>query len=359
MEILKVDDDFYMFNSAVMYKKFPMGVYLYETSKTGPYLHKIPNLKKPAKVYNNDKDFIEHILYTWRNTNESIGILLKGKKGLGKSFTANLLCASLEQELFVAKVTKELHKNDDIISFLNEIEQDHIIYIDEFEKIFTLHDNAEDQRMNQKVFLSYLDGGNKSNARRMFIITANDDVNDFFLNRPSRLRYVRDYSELNTEVIREIIEDRLVNQDYLEDLTMNLDNATLNIDILISIIDEINLHNKPYSSFKPYFNYQHSNQRYNVFVKYQEIIHDLPQIHGYEVDCIKNDKRGIDLGTIQLVGGETIDVNWERNVSKWTLVGDNELSLQVRGCHYNKDAEFIDYIPLKVTIQKFIQHLVY
>jgi hypothetical protein len=266
MNIIESNGNYQIYNSLTLLGELPKGVYAFDCNLRGPFLTKLEDtLKIPEKVYSNDKTFLEHVLHTWNSSDDSLGILLTGKKGLGKSFTANLLCTKLPH-LPVIKITREIGKGEGLIDFLNEIKQDHIIYIDEFEKIFTDLDKSDDTRLNQKVFLSFLDGGNNSNIKKLFIITSNTGVNDFFINRPTRLRYVREYEVFDLDVIREVVKDKLKNVEFLEDLLSYVDQDNLNIDILIKVIDEINLHNKPYSEFKDFFNYKISNSIFDVFI---------------------------------------------------------------------------------------------
>lgn len=265
MNIVRSGDTYKFINSAEIINEIPKGSYIYETSMFGPYLNKVEDIELPSKIYPNDKVFIEHVLKTWHSDNESMGMLLTGKKGLGKSFTANYICSILE--LPVIKVTRSVNKNEGLFDFLNDIKQPHIVFIDEFEKIFANATNTESNNLNQDGFLSFLDGSNSSNTKRLFIITSNSRVNEFFLNRPSRLKYVKEYNELDIDVAKEIILSKLNNKDFMEDLIANLDTTTANIDIVIKIIDEVNLHNKPFSEFKDFFNYKIEHNYYNIHIK--------------------------------------------------------------------------------------------
>ncbi len=250
MKIIQNGSDFTFRNSAIILDELPIGNYSVHTSMFGPYLTKNDNFKLPEKIYGNDKEFINHILHTWKNSPDSIGILLTGLKGLGKSFTANLICELLG--LPIVKVTEPLGR--EVIDILNDIKQEHVVYIDEFEKLFPI--DGDEGKASQEMFLSYLDGNNSSGVKKLFLITTNESINKYFINRPTRLRYVREYNELAPSTIKEIIEDKLQNIEYLDDIIENVDAESVNMDILIKIIDEVNIHNKPYSTFKDFFNFK-------------------------------------------------------------------------------------------------------
>lgn len=154
-----------------------------------------------------------------------------------------------------------------MFDFLNKIEQEHIVYIDEFEKLFpTNPKNPEDVIVKQDKFLSFLDGSTTTNTKRLFIITANSDVNEFLINRPSRIRYLRNYLSIHPSVVEEIVLDKLSNKEFKIDLIENLDIEELNVDSLIEIINEINIAQKPYSTFKDFFNYQVTRAKYDLYI---------------------------------------------------------------------------------------------
>ena len=92
-------------------------------------------------------------------------------------------------------------------------------------------------------------------------------ISDFLKNRPSRLRYYREYNRLEDNVIQEIVTDLLKDKTHQADLLKHLPYEDLNIDVLIKIIQEINLHNKPYSTFKSFFNYKRETSlEYEIYM---------------------------------------------------------------------------------------------
>jgi len=263
MNIIKRANEYQISNSFTVLNTLPNNVFCFDSEPfKGPFLREMDPLVIPPKVYGNDTKFINHVLNTWNKLNQSVGILLTGEKGLGKSFTANLLCCKLNKEMPIIKITRAIGLDEGLIDLLNSIDQPHCILIDEFEKIFL---TSTANNVNQQSFLSFLDGANSNNVKKLFVITTNNTIDDLFINRPTRLRYVRDYFCLDYEVVKEIIEDRLKYSEFQEDLLNNLDIETTNIDILIQLIDEINLHKKPYSDFKEFFNYRIKDNIFNVY----------------------------------------------------------------------------------------------
>lgn len=229
----------------------------YQVTNNGveTWLEEASPIKLPPKIYSNDSAFIKHVLATYKNYNHSLGVLLSGRRGLGKSFTASVICNSLD--LPVVRILNKIPSQVPLFPLLGKIQQEHIVFIDEFEKIFKDENERNMDFINQTDFLTYLDNGSLT-TKRLFLITTNEDVIHYMRNRPSRIRYLRKYEKLEKEIIEEIVDDLLVNADHREDLINNVPSSAVNIDVLVKIIEEINLHDKPYSNFKDFFNFHYT-----------------------------------------------------------------------------------------------------
>lgn len=264
IKILKFGNDYRFYDSFEVVEKFPNSTFIIKDGgMSGLYFQEETTKVFQEKIFDIDGDFIYHVLSSYKVNQKSVGVLLKGKKGLGKSFTAQRICSSLS--LPIIKITSNFNKNTDLFSLLNQIQQEHIIYIDEFDKIFSHRKEKDESSLyNQEDFLSFLDGGNTNNVKKLFLITSNEDVNRYLENRPSRLRYVKYYNKIDSDVVKLIVNELLINTQHKEDLIDNLDLEDLNIDILIQIINEINNLNIPYTKFKSFFNYTPSQNFYKI-----------------------------------------------------------------------------------------------
>lgn len=229
-------------------------------------LEKIEGLQLPKKVYDFDQPFRAQVLKTLRtvDANNNIGVLLEGYKGMGKSVTAKLL--AIESGLPIIVVENPITKDQNLSKFFNSIRQDHVLFIDEFEKLFEEKDDKESPFHSQQSFLTFMDGVTNTKNKRLAIFTTNKEIDDKFHDRPSRIRYHRKYNFMPDEVWKAILVDRLLNKTFEEDLIENLDIKKCTIDILMSIIDEINIHQKPYSAFKEFFNYRDKEYIYNKYI---------------------------------------------------------------------------------------------
>jgi hypothetical protein len=228
------------------------------------YFKKVEDIVIPEKVYSNDADFIAHVMKSWKDGEGSVGVALAGGKGLGKSFTGNQI--AVQANVPVIRIIGGLPKSNAIFSVLNTIDQDFVLFIDEFEKSFNVgKDNQNPDAMSQQDFLTFLDNGSVRKNKILFIVTSNSisNINEFLKNRPSRLKYFKEYEKLSNKIIKEIVNDLLVYPEHRDDLLEKLSTSELNMDVLIQIIKEINTHNKPYSSFKEFFNFR--TKAYELF----------------------------------------------------------------------------------------------
>lgn len=251
--ILQNNNTYDIYENMNIIPELPVGSYELMYGAFGRiYLEKVDDIILPEKIYGNDTEFIKHVLHTIEDVKENVGVGLVGGKGLGKSLTANIIAK--RSNLPVISITGK-NNSSTMFEFLNRIEQDFVLFIDEFEKKI-YQENKE--KFSQEDFLSFLDGGIERKNKVVFIITVNNErsINQFLLNRPSRLRYFKRYDQLCKNVIREVIDDLLVNKDFTQDLLDELPYEDVNLDVLIKIIQEINLHNSPYSSFKEFFNFK-------------------------------------------------------------------------------------------------------
>lgn len=269
-------------------------------------------LQLPDKVYDFEKSFREQVLKALRHpkANNNIGVLLEGYKGQGKSVAAKQL--AIESGLPVIMITSPIIKGADINRFLSQIKQDFVLLIDEFEKLFKNDDRNDDRNQEeekgfhgQNTFLSLLDGTISLEHKRLVILTTNKEIGDKFINRPGRIRYYKKYNFMSQEVFDAILDDKLENQAFRQDLIDNINVPACTIDILTSIIEEVNIQEKPYSSFKDFFNHKERKTTYSRYKKNgasskfeyfdeiilsKEITQSTETIHqlGYNANILKN-----------------------------------------------------------------------
>lgn len=271
MNIVKQNGRYFVFNKVDIGQRFERKNYVLDYSKEGVFLRDANDFSFPEEIFDVEVPFREKVKKSFRAVNRNLGVLLEGYKGQGKSITAKLLAKEIAEEMDmpVIMIGQELPKEVDFISFLSEIDQDYILFIDEFEKIFKKnhYGAGDDSKMHsQDVFLSFMDGAISSQYRRLFLLTTNDEISSPFINRPSRIRYYKKYEFISQELYDMILEKKLDNKEYEEDLRQNLSLVDCSIDLLNSIIEEINIQDEPYSTFKDCFNHKPKKISYRRYM---------------------------------------------------------------------------------------------
>jgi len=223
-------------NISVM-DRLPAGNYLLKFSMKDMehYLEESDSFEIPSKVYGNPDKLAKRYVNTFNKTGGNLGVLLTGVKGTGKSLLAKMVC--VEADLPVIMISEAFVTNE-LKSFLNNIKQEVIILIDEFEKIYR-------DTKQQETFLSLLDGVFEGQKLYIFTSNATTSVSTYLLNRPSRIHYLKQYDGLEKDLVEDIIDDLLENLEHKKELTRLLDiTGLVTIDMLMAIISEMNMYNE-------------------------------------------------------------------------------------------------------------------
>lgn len=263
MNVLRNGGKYSFFNNLDLSDRLVVKNYLFNFDSLGNcWLEDAEDFKTPEKLYDINSGMRKDIKKSFNFYNKNLGVLLTGNKGQGKSLNAKLLCKEIEVPIII--VNKSIPRNVDFVRFFNGIKQDYCFFVDEFEKLFD--NRGEKDFHEQDIFLSFMDGVLTNEHKVLFLLTTNGDVNQYFINRPSRIKFLQNYNELPADLFNMILDDKLINKLHRSDLIDNVSLLNLNIDLLISIIDDINLFEKPFSEFKEIYNYKPVNYKYEIFV---------------------------------------------------------------------------------------------
>lgn len=241
----------------------PQGVWELKTSLMGPYLQKVSdNFHFGHKIYGLEEEFISYSLRSFHAAEKNMGILLNGLKGCGKTVTAKILANRSELPVVIINAS-----NIDVLNYFNNVNQSLCFMFDEFEKII---DHKDTERIAP--LLSFVDGTITSAKHFMIFTSNNTDISEFFIDRPGRIRYIKNYGSLAINVVKEILNDKLEHPEFKQailDWVMFF--KFLTIDMLISIINEVNVHATGPDTFKKFFNADNDKPSYDITVIVKEM----------------------------------------------------------------------------------------
>lgn len=221
---------FYLNNEKPPIDKLPVGLYEYNYNM---------NTDESYLTYKSDKFFFQHEIYKIDDFNEivlesyqkrgsSTGVLFNGKPGTGKTVHAKLLANN--SNLPIVYIAMEPHKM--LLNFITKISQPVCWVFDEFEKY-----NINNY---ENVMLSVLDGMGKNDIPHLFIFTTNSlNINDRFLCRPSRIRYIKTFDTLPHDFFVKYIKSNLNDQNLFDNVMSYVKN-NLTIDVVKSVVEEVN-----------------------------------------------------------------------------------------------------------------------
>lgn len=257
----------------------PKGIYNVGLSITGWYLERTADeFVFNYKVYGLQSKFMQHVLTAFKNTKGNFGILLNGTKGTGKTITAKVLANKLNLPVIIVKSFGE--NNTGLIEFLASFNFDCVFFFDEFEKNFSDKDSS---------ILQIMDGVYTSEYRRIFLLTTNEThINDNLISRPSRLRYIHEFGNLEQEITREYLNDTLNDKSHIEEVVDFVDTLQIStIDILKSIVEEINIFGfEKFMEDKSFFNVKTAAYSYRTKCVY---VRDAEALRNYSIDSFLSD----------------------------------------------------------------------
>lgn len=227
-------DDLEVFDS------LPTGAYHVNFSEmTGFSLSTHPDIEIHEKMYGVHEQKSEKVLDAFDVFERSLGVILSGDKGIGKSMFAKLLCVKAMQRGFPVVVIDQYIPG--IARFIESIDQEAVILFDEFDKTFSTR-SMTDTHNPQTELLSLFDG--ISPGKKLFVITCNNlrDVSDLLVNRPGRFHYHFRFEYPNAQEICDYLNDHL-NEKYrgqIDSVVSFAQKIPINYDCLRSIAFELN-----------------------------------------------------------------------------------------------------------------------
>lgn len=192
-----------------------------------------------TKIYGKSKEKAQKVMKRYNSFEKSMGVILSGDKGIGKSlFVQQLAKEAISQNIPVILVTDAI---PGITEFLDNIQQECLIIFDEFEKVFIDNEELENREPQSKL-LGLFDGTSKQ--KRLYALTVNHlyKVNEFMINRPGRFHFHIRFGYPQDVEITDYLKDNLKEEyfDKIQDVVNLSWKLPLNYDCLQAIATELN-----------------------------------------------------------------------------------------------------------------------
>lgn len=171
--------------------------------------YKHHKFETPDKVYGAFNKYSKRFFRTYRLSNSSVGVILTGEKGSGKSLLAELVSnMAIENGIAVIWVYS-IKIDDELMNFLSTF-NNAVIYVDEFGKL-------ADIRIQDRALTTM---SSTTTGKRLFIITENNKnrVSEFMRNRPGRMKYNINFDRIDTDTFNEYIADFNIEPNFLKSL---------------------------------------------------------------------------------------------------------------------------------------------
>lgn len=215
--------------------KNPLNVGIYKIIPQSPikptHLEDFTDFSLPSKLYGESLDYLTNkVIKSFSEHNKSVGVLLSGLKGTGKSLQLKHIAVNANIPFLIVDTFIE---GSELITFLEKIPTSCVVVFDEFEKVYY-------EEREQETILPLLDG--LSSSPHIFVLTTNSKVSEFLIGRPSRIRYHKKYHGLDDSIIKEITDDLLIEKPRVEEVSNFLSMMdNVNMDMVVSFIQDINL----------------------------------------------------------------------------------------------------------------------
>lgn len=212
MRIIRSGTKYSVYDKSIeTFEQLPAGTYAvgYHQNE-GCYLIRRENIAVTEKTYGVHNQKVRKVMGSFEKFERSLGVILSGDKGIGKSLFAKQLCEIAVNNGYPVILVDACLLG--IGRFIESIRQECVILFDEFDKTFrNTRDGNEQARL-----LSLFDG--TAGGKKLYIVTCNElyGLNDYIVNRPGRFHYHFRFAYPTAGDITQYLKDKLKPEYYGE-----------------------------------------------------------------------------------------------------------------------------------------------
>lgn len=263
----------------------PPGFYSiqFDSDSSQFYLSEIEPFTINHKVYGRSDRWSDRIIQTYlERKDKTTSAAFVGEKGSGKSLLLKRICIDFtEKHNGIVLVVDQAYAGTSFNKFLQDISQDKIVVIDEFEKTYSDLDT-------RNAILSLLDGTWPQHT--LFLITANTTLYnnslEYFNNRPGRIYFNIEFKSVDLEIITEYLEDNLVDKSRTQEIIQFIGKfSSFNMDMLSVIVSEVNRYpSETVDELSVILNIKPTVDHNSIEFKYELV--DVESNHKYDLDWV-------------------------------------------------------------------------
>lgn len=278
--------------------------------------------KIPKKVYGGLDKLMYRFWSTFVVRPGSLGIILTGSSGCGKTILAEMIANLALVNKFKVVLVTDIIADIELVKFIDTLDRTIVIF-DEFGKNFN-------HQLQDKMLTMFND---LSGKKKMFILTENDEtiISSFIRNRPGRALYHVNFKRVKKTVIEEYCKDR--NVDFYSDFYITLNKVhdkaiVFSFDHLKALVEEhISYPNETFEELLEVLNLDILTKEENLRIASIKDISDPNDIKVVELENsdIRVEKKqfesGRQLWVYPKVGGNSICIKPE----DVTLIEENRM----------------------------------